>query len=552
MTRKRSRNRRREEDEEWYDGDADGEDWANRGGPFETLGTLPGTNDGWHELDMHLIQRLLHFAKNNSEIQAVQKVCYTNVARLTGVHIEPVVVGKSSSASDGQRLAPVDSHAAMAMAQRSANFVTWACDGFRREDAIGFAPTVIVRNENRVAAAAGDPLRPSLLVLGRVHVFHRLDVYGRHSWRFFEYGMDTPSPTGGMVGREILGVIVLHDASPPDEFGNLNSIVLRVMTLDWSLYQHKRALTFRADSARAAPRITTQANDGGGGARNDATSGRNVTSAVSPHLNTVPLGELPPCDARAAQTRAVQIRAAHLNHLQNGTALTDAELDALKKSAPPAPAAASASGEIEIRPGRVYVHAQMAEAPADLMPVRLAYLATVCQEFGVPMSMIASGDTTGKSRLNSASATTEMARIFHDGQSYRRSRLEIISRGAWQYMYADAQVEAFIRAEVERDGADATVPLADMVKSTDVLVTVPCELSFEHLDRWLATGVVRYDAYCQQMSSQTGVSTGIFNHVQGMTEDAQHIYGCARPPPPAASQSATKKKKKTKKQKTSE
>jgi hypothetical protein len=161
---------------------------------------------------------------------------------------------------------------------------------------------------------------------------------------------------------------------------------------DWAIYQAKKELTMSADKERAKPTVVTEAQ-----------SNRHEPNSVS---------------------------SSHVGMYDGGGGREEQMVYALARDrncgivAPAMQTRREDKNQLEIKDGRTYVSAQIAEAPADLGTSRQAFLESCCLGWGIPMSMLSSGDASGKAKLNSDSAGPETARVFREAQSDRRKKAE--------------------------------------------------------------------------------------------------------------------------------
>lgn len=137
-------------------------------GPFQSLYEL----QGWHALDMSELECLLHFARNNIEINSVAAICYNSL--LSGdIQItresDAGTVQAAASTSKKDTLQYPSAQEAIATRKRSDLFGGWAWNVAFLEDAIGFAPVTSVPNTD-LSTAVDDPYIPTVLNLSRLKV----------------------------------------------------------------------------------------------------------------------------------------------------------------------------------------------------------------------------------------------------------------------------------------------------------------------------------------------------------------------------------------------
>lgn len=453
--------------------------------PFEPLNA-----EGWHSINMFEIAQLVSFATDSAVIQSVFDVCYNSILSTGSIMIEPEDAPRAQG--DGTSIVLPTAQEENAMHARSSVFAKWGREGAFLEECIGWYPTSSVPTPG---AAGGDYL-PVVMNLARMRVMHRVDVFGQHSWRWFE--------VAGMQTREIVGITVMG-SSLPDNYGRLSSKVKRVMHGEWAIYQLKVRLTMEADSQRAHPTVVTQAHEE---RRYDPLS---AAGAAHPGFE---------------QTIAAQ-RAAD-EELTDPALRVHALVRTLNTCAAGA-RAVEAARTFEIDAGRTYVNVRSAEAPAELAVARQAFLESCCLAWGIPMAMISSGDATGKARLNSATASPETARIFREAQSARKHRLEGYMRDMYDAMfksqhaqrYLQGQLEAkYKRLKLQHEGEpDIEALLADdeatshdaISKSTRMRVQIPCNPQNDMWVERLRLGVIKYADFARIDSMQMGVPLSSYN-----------------------------------------
>jgi len=79
---------------------------------------------------------------------------------------------------------------------------------------------------------------------------------------------------------------------------------------------------------------------------------------------------------------------------------------------------------IPLEPGQNYTATAMADSPTDLLSHRQSKREAVCIRLSIPMSLISSGDATGKAKLNTQGASPDHLRIFKEAQKGRRREYE--------------------------------------------------------------------------------------------------------------------------------
>jgi hypothetical protein len=555
--------------------------------PFGGMDAL----SGWQALDMNEIAALVRFARENSEIQAVFEVCYNSL--LSGdIMIEPAGDGgedgegeggtskkrkrpaaqtkkpaagpkrkkikasfddddadssSEDSDDDGERkkgkLEREDPWEEIKRRKRSAIFGAWAWKCAVMEDAIGFAPTTVVPNEDPITAD-DVPYVPVVLNVEKIKIFHRTDVYDRHYWRFYEI----EDKWSGLQSRpfpylkEITQVTVLGEKSLPDSNGALHSKVKRLMLGLWSLYQAKVLNTMRADKERSRPTLVTYAADDGGSGGGGGGGGddKNVSGAAVRGFNqmTPARNELSEQAERVHALVKAKNSGDHClqNMLENSTlTLTQAHQQAASGGG------ARTFEQFQLDAGRLYVPSHLPEAPVELLPIRQAFLETVCLTFGIPLSMVSSGDATGRVKLNSETASPETARIFREAQADRKRRVETHIGNFYENIYGDEQVHRYVRDRVrgavdrgdedEDDGDEqqqpkrktqgrrkVDIPVRDMARHAKVTVQIPANPQFEQLMMLFDKRILKYDAFCKVVGNQMCLSQDSFNEEEPPSE----------------------------------
>lgn len=486
-----------------------------------------GSADGWHWIKMSEAIALLHFATHNAEVQAVFNVCYTSLLAGGSILIEPLAGpdapvrtrgtkrGRSASTStpapasrcaSGTRIVLPDAHAEADARTRSRVFAAWARDSAFMQECVGFCPTTGVPDP-----ASPDGVRPVVLNLARLQVQHRVDVYGRHFWRWFEMtesGWNDAS--GSLCGRrELKNILVLGNSLPSND-GTLASRVKCVRAGEYALLQSKRTLTFHADAARAKPLAYTQ--------QNAAISTRMADSgSAEPQFDQANVSLDVRRDA-CQESHAVHEAVFALNRGVAASAVAARD------------GARGDDGTYEVADGRTLVRQMAVEAPSDLPATRAAYLESVCLAWAVPMSMLSAGDATGKAKLNAASASPETARIFREAQADRKRALESDICSIYEFLHNERLAERYVRGELEdkwdREGAsggggeekgESDDELADptsarnIERATRMRVQIPCSAMSDQLIARLEMGALKYSAWAEIDAMQQGLPLSAYN-----------------------------------------
>ena len=502
-------------------------------GPFGNI-----LREDWHTIDMSMVRTLLVFARTQSLVQSAFNVAYNNITT------SQILVQRPNETS-------VDAAVASA---RSRIFGKWGREACLLDAAIGwFVASSIEASPEERADADMDKL-PALLNMDRITMLHRMDVYGRHEWKVFEevspiWEADSPVPGW----RELFDCRVFG-TSLPDNTGQLSSRIMCIYLSEWQMYESKKQLTFEADRMRARPPIMTQSlatkHD-----PNDATSAAH-----------------PSADQAVPAMMMDQTDAARLVHAQVRAFNTRTAEDSCTDERPRAAAAAGSARDdrIEIEAGRVYVSNHMAEAPLELNVARQALLESVCLTFGIPMSMLSSGDASGRAKLNSETASPETARIFQEAQAGRKQQLAYWITELCQHVYREDDELEFLTQKItkradeksrdkrhkkrkapvdpddvagdsDEDERDGITP-AHMRKTMRWSVDVPSSVRLEDIMMFVEKGLLEDGAARGLLAGRTGIPVASFKPSQRMTPDQQLIYGCL-PPAPKAPPTAKKKKK---------
>jgi hypothetical protein len=516
-------------------------------GPCDVLDKL----EGWHPLDMGLIQRLIAFARSSSEIQSLSALCY-NSLRCGNIIIR---VGQDTGEAEEDTLKKPTERQESDRLRRSALLGQWAYEAAMMEDAIGFVPTVIIPNEDNDTSQT-DPLRPSVLNLARVRIWHKVDVMGRHYWRFYESHPNSAHLMGlasqrMLHEREIRDVHVRGDTLP-DDSGCIFSRVRRVMEGDWALFQSKKLLTMTADRERATPTLVTQqANDKAHTDKDLASTQGLMMMTGAPYADGG--GDMM---ADPSTVRAMALVREHNSCLRmaDGSIVPYQERQSGASSMPSAATQQRARTQVRIDTGQQFVSAPLAEAPADLLPTRQAFLEVVSLEWGVPLSMISSGDASGKARLNSATAGAETAKVYQATQAHIRRRSESRLRELYSFMYGEKHVADYVRRVLQRysrsrrdqgkassmSPSKVTFDFEELQRQAQVTIEIPSQPSMLELNELLDKGVLEYDPYCHYAAQQTGISLRSFKKRQKLSDESAQINGCA---PKEPAEGAPKKKK---------
>jgi len=425
--------------------------------PFDVLG-MGGRSQGWIALNMHEIRFYQEFARKSGIIQAVCSLCLDGL-RSTDILIETEDERTKREGSSGGGGKPVDAEAEIRRSQRSQIFGKWAHQVEMMIKDIGFAVCCCVPNKARDGSAEANPIRPIVLELGRVQIYVKVDVFAQHEWIFVDIDRR----------KRIPNVLVFGDHLP-DMYGQIMSKVKRIAQSEWRLYSHKLQTTISADLKSSHLTVVTQLH-------NEPHNPLSVTGSANPLLNTLSPNTLAgsgpndPCAPKESggggggnknqdiaglpstdeTGKVIYSRAVFNSAATNAGTNYSLNRTTLQQRRNPN----GQYEQIRIEAGREYAHSNPPKAPDDLLPSRQAFYESVSLEFGVPLMMIsAGGDTSGRAKLNTATASAEIARVFRNAIASRKKQVEAYIREMYQFMYQEWNVERAIEKRVGKEVSD--------------------------------------------------------------------------------------------------
>lgn len=514
--------------------------------------------EGWTSVNMQQARRLIHFCHANDVIQSVLEVCYNSLLTDT-ITVERAKAG-GGGGEEGM------------MAARSRVWGLWAREAALMESACGFflARGVPCGPED---ADTGLEWLPSLLSFDQIQIQFRISVDSKYVWRVYETRPGGDSVSRVDQGSRLLTGYRVFGTSLPDAGGGIRSKCARIYDGGWWLLQEKTRLTIQADQERVRPIAVTEA----------------VQDKHDPKLDKST------SDPRTEQGQA-DMEARYSESMEGKASALRAHLSNCSRPVADSAAAASASArgqdqstvpgtidQFNLAPGRVYVNATQCEAPLDLATSRMAFLESVALSFGVPLSMLSSGDSSGKAKLNGRTASAETAQIFKDSQEQRRKQAKIYIAALCQHLHHDGDALEFTkgvmtermaeqerrkkrpkssrkrkaeeqepeaapdeqdlmadREQDERDGLTAEA----MRRQTAWSVSIPVTARLEDLLLLGESGLLEDEAFRMEMARTTGLPVARFKKSQKLSDDQQIVYGKQEKPEPAAAGGKKKAKKK--------
>ncbi|MDO9173884.1 MAG: hypothetical protein Q7V62_03705 [Actinomycetota bacterium] len=476
------------------------EDAARLAGPFgKALG-----DEGWTHLRMHEARFLYDWCRADPTLASVHRVCYNS---LLTTNVQIARAEEKPSAEQQQA--------------RARLFGAFGRAAALIEKALGFYLVAGVEPLGGDDLDTGMAQVPRLLNLDQIDVWYRVDVYSRFEWRVYEVSARAAEPT--LLDP---ATYTVYGEEMPRMDGRVYSRAQSIRSDVYDMLAAKVAATRVADAERARPTLVTQPVP-------ESHDPLQVRSAIHASLDQ----RAPDADDGGALDRspAVQAMAAHISALNCG------------RPSPQAAAAVTMTrghfDQFALDTGKQYVAAHMPEAPIDVAVVRQAYLECVCLVFGVPMSMLSSGDASGHAKLNSETASPETAQIFRDAQRDRAKRFEQDVRAVCQFLNRVHDTEALIRPVMEKrvtkgkkrkeeptkeeeaamDEKDRITP-AHLAKRTRWTVHVPSRERLENILLLASLGMLEDDAQRRLLADATQMELDAFKPHQKHTLDQQNMY----------------------------
>ncbi len=456
------------------------------------------TADRWVQVNMQEAVTLESWARSNPQFQSLFNICFNGL--ISGDIV--IETGPQKPAGKTDKIQIPTSEEQAATRWRSRVVTDWSRQKEFTRLCMGFVPVTGMA----ASSGEGDQFQPTVLNINMIELWFHIDVYNRREWKVYE-----KSTSVMMNQRRELKGIKMFGFEFPDPSGGIQSCVKRIYQHAYAPYMSKVLLTIEADQRRANPVITTQSSE-----QND------------PQKNVAELGpafEDPAALERQPDSLRVHALVAEKNGC--GSGMPGEQIKKRKRS-----------NEYAIRAGQQYVSAHVPEAPADTLSFSQHFLEVICMEFGVPMSMVSSGDATGKSKLNSESAGPETARIFREAQAERKRRVENDLCEIYRYIWTES--------DLQKKSKTLKRPLekSECEEAMQIRVQIPANPQVDQLvDMW-ERGILKYASMCSVLSNQMGLSLESFNEQAGI--DIKDLQGIAPPAEAAAAAKPKKKKAKTK------
>lgn len=529
------------------------------------MSSASGGSDGWQEIPTAYLSYLIRMTRNTPEVRAVYAVCYNNM--MSGdIQVESI-----DQAAARNKKRSRDNFSALPMAkkfngvvprpdkseklefedpedevERQQRSIMWG--RFMEhvsivEVAIGFALVSYQPNTDYLAIRHSDPLQPCVLEMERLVIRHRINVYSQHEWQVFErvtggatFSVGGQSANTHMNLRPIKNIKVVGKDFP-DNQGIISSRMTRILSGPYEIYIAKMQNTLVADAERSRPTTFMQIKEDKD-IHDDKTLTGDPTFAAS-------RGVPPPNREQRADIMR-NMEEVRVSNLCGG----DGSSAGLRRPAGgpgggPGGGGGGGSGmdafggisdesdgkaKYQLPLGREIAQNHMAEAPADLLPARLAFFEAVCLQFGMPMSMLSTGDSSGKAKLNSSHAGAETARIFVEAQATRKREAKLMIEDVHEFMYGDKMSKQYFEDVFQETGKKPR--FADTEKARRVTVTMPANPDIDTIMLLHTQGVLRWPAVARALAIKTGFSVNSFNTTpQLKIEDL--AFGEPKPAPPA-------------------
>ena len=476
------------------------------------------------------IQRLFYSVDNDDTVQVVRNV-FNSTLFSGGVHM------KRGDAS-------MDDTSARWYSQTYCSFGE-ALD--RSLTAVDFAACSWIPHNQYVGV-------PTVLDMKKIHILYRKDVYSQGHFVFFEKmgvgsgGFLDSMHKNGSLGtskamyKYIPGVVVYHDGRFPDENGTFSS-KMTLLDRDRTLDNNNMFSQYTANIQRASPPVfleaVTQAHDPNA-----------LTSTIQPGVSyllgdgTGPAGyhmkseSLSNDSSEAAQRNAETF--ARKQHLYATVLLEHGKegLDRVSNMAKNQIDLMSDNGmrQIYLDEGRRYVSPQMPEGPGQFtIDFRVAKLEMTCLLLGMPLSMVSqSSSLGGKTSMNENSFT-----IFTHTQKRKKQLLLSFMHDMYERIYAPHHALQRLESTPVDKLEDAMSSM--QIESTGVQILMPGLPEDATLDKIYLQGVLKYDAYCDYMSSRHSIPRECFESSAKVSLD--DLNG-VKPEPTAASKPKPKAKAK--------
>jgi hypothetical protein len=466
--------------------------------PFECL----SRREGYTQVNMRQAAFLVNWARNNPQFMSLFNICFNSL--VSGDIVVDTGPAPKTTSTDRVQVPTAKQEAERRW--RSRIVTDWSREKEFIRLCIGFVPVTGVRvpfNAD-VSMFTEDLYQPAVLNIDLVDIQVRTSVTNQRDWLIYERSNSRAMLTSRpMHGVKIFG----HEF--PDNAGNIQSLVRRVYDNAYAPYMSKVVLTIQADERRANPRVTMQSRD-------QHDNQKNVMPSFESMLDI-------PAMERTPAALAVHAQVAAKN---SGCGDVDMAPVTRKRN----------FNQLRIPEGQEYVNATIAEAPAETLSFSQAFLETMCLEFGVPMSMISSGDASGKAKLNSESAGPETARIFREAQAQRKRQVESDIAMIYTFMWCVQDLKRKCK-ELNRVPEPKEIDEAMQVR-----VSIPANPPIEQIIQLWKDGIVKYSSMCTTLSNQMCMGLDNFNTKASI--DIKDLAGIAPPEKEEAGAGAAKPKAK--------
>lgn len=371
---------------------------------------------------------------------------------------------------------------------------------------VGFCAASYVPDENYVG-------KPVVLNLEEVEIDYYNNAMNQPEWLYFE----REKGTLGMADRKPMANIItfyLPDCLP-NRNGNLRSFMTTLLP-EVTYEQHLMQCDIMASTSRCNPPLVSEDVPENYNPNNLDPGLRGGSSrhgdGMLPAKPTAPTMELVDHSGSSLARQLEQRDTLAMLNAYNTSDINEIRAQMQKDfrrqfQAPNLP-------QFYLENKRHYVSHTLAEGPSELvLKAQLQRTERVLTLLGVPMSMITqSASMNGKRAINENSMT-----LFNNSQRMMKQQLISYMQTIYAFIYRRHHaMEALKKSDEDEDEKELQKRLK---READITISIPGLPSDADLDRFWMTGALKYNVYCDYISSKHGISRKSFHETQQLTPE---------------------------------
>lgn len=468
------------------------------GAPTTSLTGVLNPREEWTTLDFSVMRTLLDFFDTDLNVKSAFNI---RVDALLAGNIMFENNAKSIFSSDDGDEEEAWYNYAYSQFCRDVVRSMWCC---------GFAPCTIIKDEKYGG-------KPKVLNLRYVDIEYRNNAYGEPEWLYYD-------KQEVQYEREPMDNVhtFYWPESVPTDTGEYRSLMMTLIS-ELAYEDQLRSCDIIATSSRCNPPLVTENIPETYNPETLSSALEKITNKTGTGVPTAPtmsvsnglidnrqMAQMMSSNQKISDTLAM-LNAYNTSNVH----LVEGELQKQFRKRFQAPDLA----QYYLANNRKYVGHQLAEGPGEMvLKVQQQRAERVFTLLGVPPAMLNQTNTLTSSKK---SLTESSMLMFHNAQRLLKQQLIMYMTRMYQLIHTfDQALKLTLRGAQNGKEVDEK----ELKAATDVSITLPGLPTDGDLDKMWKTGVLKYDLYCDYLSSKHGIPRNGFNPKQLLTcEDLNGI-----------------------------